>query len=338
VENAVFEVLHDGDEHEIVVVTYQAGESFERRAFVVSPNRASAEALIARVCRHCSEVSGQVLVFDGGGWEKDEQLFAAIRNVSMAGLVLRGSLRDDIVRDIKTFFDSRRTYDRYRVPYKRGVLLYGPPGNGKTHFLKGLIASFEVPCLYVKSLKARYDGQHDSIRRIFSRARAVAPCLLVFEDLESIVTDDNRSFFLNELDGFAENTGVVVLATSNYPEQIDPAIIDRPSRFDRKYLFDLPSSDERRIYLERWVRSVEPEMRPTDSGLELAVSSTASFSFAYLKELTLSATMAWIAEPTAGRMDAVLRAVLGTLKEQSQRGKSPGQSRTGRRVGVAPEA
>lgn len=337
-ENAVFSVVHGGDEHEVVVVSYRAGDSFERRSFIVSPSRASAEALFSRVCRHCSEVSGEVLVFDGGDWVKDERLFNAIRTVSMDGLVLRGSLRDDIARDLRTFFGSRATYERYRVPYKRGVLLYGPPGNGKTHFLKALIASLDVPCLYVKSLKGRYDGQHDAIRRVFSRARAVAPCLLVFEDLESIVTDDNRSFFLNELDGFAENTGVVVLATSNYPEQIDPAIIDRPSRFDRKYLFDLPSGDERRTYLERWSQRLESEMQPTDGGLDYAAGATQGFSFAYLKELTLSATMAWIAEPVAGRMDGVLRSVLVTLKEQSQRGKSPGQSRGGRRMGLSPEA
>ncbi len=336
-ENAAFSIVHGGDEHEVVIVTYRAGDSFERRSFIVSPSRSSAEALFTRVCRHCSEVSGEVLVFDGGSWAKDEQLFEAIRTVSMEGLVLRGSLRDDIVGDIRAFFGSRATYARYRVPYKRGVLLYGPPGNGKTHFLKALIASLDVPCLYVKSLKGRYDGQHDAIRRVFQRARSVAPCLLVFEDLESIVTDDNRSFFLNELDGFAENTGVVVLATSNYPEQIDPAIIDRPSRFDRKYLFDLPSAAERRIYLERWSQRLEPEMQPTEGGLEHAVGATGSFSFAYLKELTLSATMAWIAEPSAGRMDGVLRSVLVTLKEQSQRGKSPGQSRGGRRVGLAPD-
>ena len=166
-----------------------------------------------------------------------------------------------IVADVKGFFDASALYARYRIPHKRGILLYGPPGNGKTHFLKGLLATVEVPCLYVKSLVNHHRNDHDALRRIFVRARSVAPCLLVLEDLETIVGDDNRSFFLNELDGFSENTGVAVLATTNYPERIDPAIIDRPSRFDRKYLFDLPSTDERLAYLERWARGLEAELR-----------------------------------------------------------------------------
>jgi SpoVK/Ycf46/Vps4 family AAA+-type ATPase len=68
------------------------------------------------------------------------------------------------------------------------------------------------------------------------------------EDIDSMVTDKIRSLFLNELDGFATNVGVVVLATTNHPERLDPAILDRPSRFDRKYYFELPAEAERRAY------------------------------------------------------------------------------------------
>ncbi len=338
IENAAYELWFEGHQHEVVIVTHLAGDSFDRRAYVVSPDRAAAEALVVRVCKHSTEVSGQVLVFDGGSFRKDERLFAAIRRAPMDALVLRGTLCEDIVRDLTTFFASRATYEKYKVPFKRGVLLYGPPGNGKTHFLKALIARLDLPCLYVKSLKASYDGHHDSIRRVFQRARAAAPCLMVFEDLETIVTDDNRSFFLNELDGFTENNGVAVLATTNYPERIDPAVIDRPSRFDRKYLFDLPGTEERRLYLEKWSSRLEHEMRPSDAAIEAAVVRTHTFSFAYLKELTLSATVAWVGDPVPGGMDEALASVLELLKEQAQRGRAPGTSRTGRRVGVTPEA
>lgn len=336
-EVAVWDVLYEGRPIEVVLVSYPSGDCTESRTYVVAESRDVAEAFFTRICAHASEVDGEILVFEAGSWRKDERLFASASKTSLDTLVLRGSLRDDILDDVRSFFASRAVYERYGIPYKRGVLLYGPPGNGKTHFLKGLLGSLpDTPCLYVKSLVASYRNDHEAIRRIFKRARNVAPCLLVFEDLDTIVSDDNRSFFLNELDGFADNTGVVVLATTNYPERIDPAIIDRPSRFDRKYLFDLPSTEERATYLGRWSDAVDPAMRLRAEAVQDFAKATHGFSFAYLKELTMCATMAWIRDK--GDMSRVMRQVLSTMKDQAQAGRAPAASRPGRRVGLVPEA
>lgn len=336
-ENAVYELSFQGCRVEVVVLTFTVSDYAETRSWIIAPDRALADALVRHVCRATTGADREILVYEHGVFHKDDKLYAAVHDVTLDGLVLRGSMRDDLVADVKGFFAARAVYERYKVPYKRGILLYGPPGNGKTHFLKGLIAQLEVPCIYVKSLADRHDG-HDSMRLVFSRARRVAPCVLVFEDLDSLLREDNRSFFLNELDGFAENTGVVVLATTNYPEKIDPAIIDRPSRFDRKYLFDLPQPEERRRYLACWSDRLEPEMRLEQDELERVVAQTGGFSFAYLKELTTSAIMAWIATRRVGGMGDAVAQVLGALKEQAHRGKSPGSSKSGRRVGLIPEA
>ena len=77
-------------------------------------------------------------------------------------------------------------------------------------------------------------------------------------------------------------------------------------------------------------------MRLSRGALDDVAAATSGFSFAYLKELTMSATMTWIRE--RGEMDAVVRQVLRLLKEQVQRGKSPAQPRGGKRVGLVPEA
>ena len=138
-----------------------------------------------------------------------------------------------------------------------------------------------VPSLYVKSFVAR-GGPERAIRQIFQRARTTAPCLLIFEDLDSLVTDQVRSYFLNELDGLESNDGILIVGSTNHcksftildemhtvyvfqrvahllmymlltkVERLDPGISKRPSRFDRKYLFDLPSLAERVQYCEYW--------------------------------------------------------------------------------------
>ena len=70
--------------------------------------------------------------------------------------------------------------------------------------------------------------------QVFGRARAEAPCVLILEDLDSLINDANRSFFLNQLDGLENNDGLLVIGSTNHYDRLDPAITKRPSRFDRK--------------------------------------------------------------------------------------------------------
>jgi ATP-dependent 26S proteasome regulatory subunit len=155
------------------------------------------------------------------------------------------------------------------------------------------------------------------VRQVFDRARQMTPCFLVLEDLDSLVNAQNRSFFLNELDGFATNIGIVVLATTNHPEKLDPAILDRPSRFDRKYHFNLPETAERAAYLELWNAGLEPELKLTGRGIINAAELTDTFSFAYLKELMLSSVMAWMDKDDHSKsMDLVLLEQAALLRDQ----------------------
>ena len=121
-----------------------------------------------------------------------------------------------------------------------------------------------------------------------------------------MIDDKSRSFFLNELDGFEANTGIVVVATTNYPEKLDPAILDRPSRFDRKYTFDLPGPNERAAYVTLWNNQLQPEMRLSPAAAQNIAQVTAGFSFAYLKELFLSSMMQWMAGSGTQSFEAVV--------------------------------
>lgn len=77
-------------------------------------------------------------------------------------------------------------------------------------------------------------GDEGSMAEVFGKARQLAPCVVILEDLDSLINDSNRSFFLNQLDGLEGNDGLLVIGTTNHFERLDPGLSTRPSRFDRK--------------------------------------------------------------------------------------------------------
>lgn len=317
-KNAWFNVLWQGQLFEVVFITWTEGMYPSRFHWIVGDTREAAENFYRAVCEWGADVRGEILVFDGGGWEKSEELFNSIKSACFDDLILPDALGEEVRNDLPRFFASRETYERYGVPWKRGVLLIGPPGNGKTHAVKAMVNSLGVACLYVKSLEA-CDGEHASIRKVFQRARHNKPCLVVLEDIDSLITDKNRSIFLNELDGFASNVGVVVIATTNHPEKLDPSILDRPSRFDRKFYFEPPAAGERLRYARRWNEALQAEVRLEEQVLTELASLTDGFSFAYMKELFVSAMMQWINSPERQEMGAVILERTARLREQMSR-------------------
>ena len=149
-----------------------------------------------------------------------------------------------------------------------------------------------IPTLYVKSLAGCHNPFY-AIREIFIKARESAPCLLVFEDLDSLISDQVKSFFLNEVDGLEDNNGLMMIGSTNYLERLDAGISKRPSRFDRKYHFALPAAPERTAYCNFW-RSKLAKNKNIDfpEKLSAAIADlTEGFSFAYLKEAFVTALL-----------------------------------------------
>ncbi len=314
--NSWFDVDWQGHHLGVLLLSWESRQSSGRGTWILAETKEIATSFLIAVCEWCTEIRGEILVFEGGCWQKSKDLYESIQAASFDNLILSPEIKKEIQEDFRQFFAARPEYERYRIPWKRGVLFHGPPGNGKTHTLKALVNWLEQPCLYVKSFKSPYESDHEMIRRVFSRARQTTPCLLLLEDLDSLINDENRSYFLNELDGFAANMGIVVLATTNHPEKLDPAIVDRPSRFDRKYAFPLPNTEERQAYLHLWNQKAEPEIRVSENGLAAIAKDTDGFSFAYLKELWLSSLMRWISVKKAGTMDDIMVAQAALLKLQ----------------------
>jgi hypothetical protein len=93
---------------------------------LMAPDRDIAERFYRAVCAWNAELRGTVLIFDGHRWQKDEELFADIQGATVDNLVPAGTLKEEIVADLRGFFAARATYERYGIPWKRGILFLGP--------------------------------------------------------------------------------------------------------------------------------------------------------------------------------------------------------------------
>src|SRR2546421_10220481 len=153
-KNAWLEVAWDGSIFDVIVMNWLSDFRPYYHFWILTESMERARALFVEVCKWNAEVRGELLVFDGGCWHKDAQLFQAIKGSTFDNLVLRGSLKQDLREDFEQFFTARSTYETYNIPWKRGVLFVGPPGNGKTHAVKAIINTMNQSCLYVKSFRA----------------------------------------------------------------------------------------------------------------------------------------------------------------------------------------
>jgi transitional endoplasmic reticulum ATPase len=191
----------------------------KRLFFILSPRTtttqegtsSSTDELLLSVGAWSSALHDEIWVFDEGAWSKSRELYESVQSASWSDVILNPATKNSLITDITSFFSSRDLYKNLAVPWKRGLIFHGVPGNGKTISIKALINELgqredPVPSLYVKNFDA-CQGEKYSIKEIFAQARGMAPCLLVFEDLDSLVTDETRTYFLNEVDGLESNDG-----------------------------------------------------------------------------------------------------------------------------------
>jgi ribosome biogenesis ATPase len=186
--------------------------------------------------------------------------FATIPDVSWDDIGALQSIREELTMSVLEPIRSPEKFKALGLQLPAGVLLYGPPGCGKTLLAKAIAHESGANFISVKGpeLLDKYVGESErAVRLVFERARSSSPCIIFFDELDSLVprrgsdhgggggvTERVVNQLLTEMDGLESRRSVYVIAATNRPELIDPAMM-RPGRLDKLLYVPLPSTEER---------------------------------------------------------------------------------------------
>ncbi|KIM46377.1 hypothetical protein M413DRAFT_441472 [Hebeloma cylindrosporum] len=322
VQFGAFKIIWQQYEYLAYLIQYPSGFGAVNQYFILheGPEDVSRLFLLAAGA-WTNELHDEIWVFNQGFWQKDHGLWVEVQKAAWKDVILKDAFKKALQKDVYGFFASEAIYKDLGITWKRGLIMHGPPGNGKTISLKTIMKTCSdkgFAPLYVKSFQS-WMGEEGSMAAVFNKARELSPCVMVLEDLDSLINNQNRSFFLNQLDGLEGNDGLLIIGTTNHFDQLDPGLSTRPSRFDRKYKFDDPDQEERKQYAEYWQAKLasNKEINFPDRLVVEIAGMTARFSFAYLKEAFVSAlvTLAGF-EDEKPSFEHVLKEQIETLRKQ----------------------
>lgn len=161
----------------------------------------------------------------------------------------KNSVLDKVKNDVLSFFTEKteNLYKKLQIPFKRGIILYGEPGNGKSSMIREIIrtSSEDISKIVIRRTYNIVNALTSLINGLDGRK-----AIIIIEDIDSMLNENNRSDFLNVLDGLDLRSGLYFIATTNYPEKLDSAIFNRAGRFDKAYKIGNPTKEARKIFFE----------------------------------------------------------------------------------------
>lgn len=185
-----------------------------------------------------------------------------------------------ILEEISMFWERGDIFASHGFLHRRGYMLYGPPGGGKTCLVQLILAGIQLS----GGVAFICDGQPSALEAALSVFRVVEPhrpAVCVFEDIDAIVDKYGESSVLSLLDGETQIDKVLNLATTNYPEKLDKRLVARPRRFDRVIRVGMPTDVMRRQFFTKKLGLQSEE-------IDKWIDATEGFSFASMSELVIS--------------------------------------------------
>jgi ribosome biogenesis ATPase len=203
--------------------------------------------------------------------------FTTVPDVSWKDIGALQSVRAELQAAIIDPIEDPSLYEHFGMDTPSGVLLWGPPGCGKTLLAKAAAAESKANFISIKGpeLLNKFVGESEAaVRKVFARARSSIPCVIFFDELDALVPKRDEAgseassrvvnTLLTELDGLSVRTGIYVIAATNRPDMIDEAML-RPGRLGTTLFVDLPGPEERVDILKALIGS-----RPCDFTLDIA--------------------------------------------------------------------
>jgi len=248
---------------------------------------------LALLIRRSSQVASKALGFGRSQPRVQPEGTVAVRFEDVAGIA---EAKEEL-QEVVTFLKSPERFTSIGAKIPKGVLLVGPPGTGKTLLARAIAGEAGVPffSMAASEFVELFVGVGASrVRDLFRQAKAKAPCIIFIDEIDAVGRqrgagigggNDEREQTLNqlltEMDGFEDNSGVILLAATNRPDVLDAALM-RPGRFDRRIVVDLPDRKGREAIL-----AVHARTRPLDDQVSLKdwAARTPGFSGADLSNL-----------------------------------------------------
>lgn len=239
------------------------------------------------------------------GFNSDGEIyFVNLEKLEWEDISIPDVVKKEIWKHIIFPISHRDEYKKFNLPWKRGLLLTGVPGTGKSTICK--ILTTNLPCTVIWASARNFEFGGNFFAAVYDTARELSPSLVIIEDIDLIGSD--REFsptsilgeLLTQLDGLSPNEGVFTVATTNRQGKLDEALINRPARFDKVLKINPPDTECRKIIISKMIKEGDAISQEFMTNL---IKRVEGYTGAHIKELIINARKISFLEKKKGYLD-----------------------------------